>query len=349
MEPQSIDNLRGEVTFRRKLARQHVTGETLLPDYYGKEEHDMILAERVETTVQDVGRLEKRGKLSPFIELGAERCQRSLVLTNDFNAQGFSVDISFDQLKTAEHFARVLGRPKLPLRVCCDVNRLPFRSHSFAFAFCYEFLHHFPSPVPILREAHRILSDGMFFFSEEPFKRPKVILYRQRHKMYSKSALRKSKAMQFIEKFLSEEYCDEREHGILENSDIPLKEWIAAASIFNEKEVCISSLGNKICSKLGDRVRIRNLPNMLLGGGISGVCMKKDLRPLVEPDDLLNLLLCPDCMAKAEYQEAGQPSLVRAASRLECSVCQSTFPVVDGVMFLLPKGLFRELYPDFAG
>ncbi len=165
MKIQSVKNLRGEIEFRKQLSIQHVTGEMLLPDYYDKDQHDEILFERVDTTLNDIKKLEQQSiSLSPFIELGAERCQRALVLTNDFNADGFAVDISYHQLKTAKHFARVFDRPKLPLRVCCDINNLPFRNNSFPFAFGYQFLHHFPSLKPIIQEIYRILSNGVFFF-----------------------------------------------------------------------------------------------------------------------------------------------------------------------------------------
>jgi SAM-dependent methyltransferase len=181
---QTIVNLRGEVEFRRKLARQHVTGEVLLPDYYLKEEHDKVLLDRVNATSQDMTRLVERGiGLSPFLELGAERCHRSLVLTNDFGAEGFAVDISLHQLETAEHFASLFHRPKQPYRVCGDVAQLPFKDHSFPFIFGYSFLHHFPSPGPVLREIHRVLGNGYFFFDEEPFRRPHVYLYKQGHKV----------------------------------------------------------------------------------------------------------------------------------------------------------------------
>ena len=39
---QTIQNLQGEVEFRARLSRQHVSGENLLPDYYQKEQHDEI-------------------------------------------------------------------------------------------------------------------------------------------------------------------------------------------------------------------------------------------------------------------------------------------------------------------
>ena len=116
---QSIENLKGEIAFRAKLARQHVTGEVLLPDYFGRQEHDRILLERMQTTLHKMGELQRRGVgLSPFLELGAERGQRSLVLTNDFGASGVAVDISYHQLQTMDHFARTFKKEKLPVRIC---------------------------------------------------------------------------------------------------------------------------------------------------------------------------------------------------------------------------------------
>lgn len=66
-----------------------------------------------------------------------------------------------------------------PLRLCCDANRLPLRSDAVPFVFCYEFLHHFPELTPVIRKIHRILAGGTFFFSEEPYHRPKLALFRQ--------------------------------------------------------------------------------------------------------------------------------------------------------------------------
>ncbi|MGB9176322.1 MAG: class I SAM-dependent methyltransferase [Methanoregula sp.] len=349
MKSQTLKNLQGEIEFRKKLARQHVTGEMILPDYYGKEEHDKILLERVNTTLKDINKLGRQVRLSPFVELGAERCQRSLVLTNDFNATGFAVDISYHQLKTAEHFARMFDRQKLPFRVCCDVNNLPFRNTSFPFVFCYEFLHHFPSPKPVLQEVNRILSHGTFFFSEEPFRRPRVVLYRQSSKISSKAVPQKNKAGRFIGGYFSENSCDEREHGILENEDISLREWIEALSLFDTKNVFISSLGNRIRTRLDDRIAIKNIPNMVLGGGIEGICTKEEGNPEKVISDLTNLLLCPDCAVNPTYHMIDQPHLKQTAGGLECSLCGSSFPLIDDIQFLLPTSLFRELYPEFAG
>ncbi|MCX7868904.1 MAG: class I SAM-dependent methyltransferase, partial [Terrimicrobiaceae bacterium] len=143
---QTLENLRGEIAFRRKLAVQHTTGQMLLPGYYDKASHDDILRERIETTRATFESLRGRGvNFARFVELGAERCHRSLVLCNQFGASGIAMDLSLDQLLTAGHFARLFGLPELPMRVCCDAGNLPLRSGVAPFVFCYQFLHHFPS------------------------------------------------------------------------------------------------------------------------------------------------------------------------------------------------------------
>src|SRR5919197_1424784 len=107
---QNLEHLEAEIRFRAKLATQHVSGDVLLPDYYKKAEHDQILAERVDATQRQMHELVARGiRVFPFLELGAERGQRSLVLTNDFGATGFAADISYHQLATMEHFAGIFG------------------------------------------------------------------------------------------------------------------------------------------------------------------------------------------------------------------------------------------------
>ena len=350
MKTQNIDHLKGEIEFRKLLAEQHVTGKMLLPDYYDKEQHDRILLERINTTAADIRKLAARDTvLSPFLELGAERCQRSLVLANDFGATGCAVDISYHQLQSAGHFARLFDKPKLPLRVCCDVNHLPFRNNSFPFAFCYEFLHHFPSPRPVLEEIYRVLANGVFFFSEEPYKRPAIPLYKQRHKIYSQATLRKSKMRRFLEKYISEDCCDEREHGIIENDDITLRDWIKALAVFDARTVHISSIGNRIRTELGAGITLKNLPNLLLGGGISGICTKNPADARVAVTNLADLFVCPDCLAGPTGSRTEQPPLEKTGDHLRCPRCGSSFPVIEDVTFLLPTRLMRELYPEFAG
>jgi SAM-dependent methyltransferase/uncharacterized protein YbaR (Trm112 family) len=345
VQTQTVSNLRGEIGFRRKLAEQHVTGRMLLPDYYGKAAHDEILRERMSTTLRELGGLQARGvRLSPFLELGAERGQRSLVLVNDLGAEGLAADISFDQLKTAEHFARLFSKPKLPVRVCCDVNHLPLRSGSLPFVFCYEFLHHFPELTPVFHEIHRVLADGTFFFNEEPYHRPKLVLFRQRQKIYSGSVLQRNRLLRFLSKFFTEEICDEREHGIVENHDIPLRDWIAACRLFGAHDLTAASLEGRICSRLGDRVSWRNSLNLLLGGGVTGLCTKHEGPSATAAVKSMDLLICPDCLTKTQQEH----SLQAFDGGLSCAACDASFPQVEGVYFLLPTELFRTLYPEIV-
>jgi SAM-dependent methyltransferase len=343
---QAIDHLKGEIEFRRKLSRQHVSGDMLLPDYYEKREHDAILQDRIDTTYTTMKQLEARGiALSPFLELGAERGQRALVLTNHFGATGAALDISFHQLAAMGHFARFFEMPTLPWRICCDANYLPFKNGSFPFIFSYAFLHHFPALEPILTEVHRVLANGYFYFAEEPFKRIlKLKLYTQKSKIYSTAARRKSKYVALLESFISEPTSDEVEHGILENADITLREWIRALSVFDDYDVELSSLGN-IKSRLNDRVRLANIPNFLLGGSIAGLC-RKDAPVKDVPSDLAASLACPTCIRSSTVSDFEPPPLVEATDGFNCSACACHYPRKDEVVFLLPNAELQALYPN---
>ena len=345
---QTIENLKGEIEFRAKLAMQHVSGEVLLPDYYKKEEHDRILIERVDATCKRMNELAARGiSFSPFLELGAERGQRSLALTNDFGANGIAVDISYHQLKTMEYFSKLFEREKLPLRICCDANHLPFKSNSFPFIFCYEFLHHFPALAPIIKEIHRVMSDGYFYFDEEPFKRVlKLRLYRQKAKMYSERALRKNKYVSLIESFISDTPCDEVEHGIIENDNISLREWMSALSVFDQCEIDLSSI-NKLKSKLAGGLRLTNILSYFLGGTIAGLCRKERQLAKSGCGVLRDILGCPDCRITSNDGSFDRPSLVELGDRYQCSQCGFIYPCRDGVVFLLPRSELQQLYPTF--
>jgi SAM-dependent methyltransferase len=346
---QTIENLKGEIAFRAKLAVQHVSGEVLLPDYYEKTDHDRILRDRVEANRRGMHQLASRGiSLSPFLELGAELGQRSLVLTNDFGATGVAVDISYHQLRAMEHFGRLFERPTLPLRICCDANRLPFRSGSFPFVFAYEFLHHFPSPGPIMREIHRVTGAGHFYFDEEPFRRAaKVVLYRQGSKIYAERTLRKHRYLRLIESFISEPRCDEVEHGVIENESVSLREWLSALSVFEEYDVELVSLG-RLRSRLGRRLRFGNLPSYLLGGSIGGLYRKTGAPATASPRALDAALTCPDCIARSRTAASGEPSLVPLPSGYRCTACHFTYPRRDGVAFLLPPSQLQQLYPELG-
>lgn len=346
---QSIDTLKSEIEFRRKLAKQHVTGEILLPDYYKKEDHDRILLERINTTKNKMEVLLNQGvNFSPFLELGAERGQRSLVLTNDFNADGFAADISYHQLKTMNHFSNLFHRGKLPLRICCDANQLPFKTNSISFVFSYEFLHHFPSPKPVVKEIYRVLANGYYFFDEEPLKiLLKIVLYRRKNKIYTEKELRKNKYVKLLENYISEGYTDEEEHGIIENENISLKEWIDILSIFKEKDVELTSWEKK--TKLSNRLSFRHWKHILFGGKICGLCHKslEEDKRIRTASELYDILGCPNCIIELPNSDFDRPALNIKGELLVCEKCRFEFPIIEGIAVLLPKEELQRLYPDF--
>lgn len=357
---QNLDNLRSEIRFREKLARQHVTGEVLIKDYVNKPFHDVIMRERVAATFDTMKKLKESGVFfDPFIELGAERGQRSLVLTNDFNAQGFAVDISFAQLKTLDYWMKFFEKSRGPIRVCCDAYHLPFQRGSLNFAFCYQFLHHFPTPVPIVKEINRVLSTstGYFYFDEEPYKRFSLKLYRRKKESKHEPGKLK-KYLNYIESFIADFYETEEEHGIIENDEISLEEWVNFMEIFEKKKFYLHS-ASLFFSEMEKASPIKIRLHKMLGGIISGLVKKK--QGLVEAHqkgvnkDIYDLLGCPVCVIPFHGNSNNNSNnnndrapLVRHRDYLTCESCGVEYPVIDNVMLLLPQKELKELYPQFV-
>jgi SAM-dependent methyltransferase/uncharacterized protein YbaR (Trm112 family) len=341
---QTIANLKGEIAFRRKLARQHTTGEVLLPDYPGKDQHDGVLAGRIETTARTFRDLERRGiDFSTFLELGAERGHRALALVNHFNVRGVATDLSLDQLRTAPFFAAQFGLPRVPLRVCCDANHLPFRSDSVPFAFCYQFLHHFPGLGTIVPEILRVIAPGgRFLFDEEPMGRLlQLHLYTRKKPGYPGSRI--AKLRQWIEDLVSDAACDEVEHGIIENHSMPMSQWQKSLSGFAQTDVNVRTL-RYIRSRVGGSPTFANIPALLLGGVISGLCRKETEPRSAAADDPAQWLVCP------KHPADGGPEfpLLRENDCYRCAECGEKYPVVDDIPILIEPALRRELYPEIG-
>ena len=341
---QQAHNLKGEVIFRRKLALQHTTGERVLPDYLGKDEHDRILAERVQTTVATFQTLREKGvDFSSFLELGAERGHRSLALVNAFSAKGFAADISLDQLRTATYFSHQFNLPLLPARVCCDANQLPFRRGTIPFVFAYQFLHHFPALDVVMAEIYRVMSRGTFFFDEEPMGRMlQWHLYQQGKKEYSRFNLRKGKFIRWLEGFISEACSDEVEHGVIENHAMPMEHWRDNLQRFDDFDVMVRTLRH-LKSRMTRENRLANLPNRLLGGVIYGLCHKRNAISGIQGDPV-SWLCCPSCRL-AGMEDAG---LVRSGDKMVCAFRECSYPIVDDIPILIEPELRRQLYPEFG-
>jgi SAM-dependent methyltransferase len=205
---QQIESQQGEIAFRKKLAQQQVEGLNVFTDEYDPKVIETILHERMAKTLEQISALKEKGvTLSPYVEIGAERCQRSLVMENEIGAAGAAVDISFGMLKSCDYYRKLFNKNKTPLRICCDANNLPFASGSIPFVFCYETLHHFPDPTPIIKEIYRItFHGGYFFFDEEPYKRVLHLNLYKGKKIYSRESLNANKTRKIVDHFFAASY-----------------------------------------------------------------------------------------------------------------------------------------------
>jgi SAM-dependent methyltransferase/uncharacterized protein YbaR (Trm112 family) len=283
--------------------------------------------------------------LSPYLEIGAERGQRALVLENRFGARGAAADLSLEMLQTCEHYASAFGCAALPLRICCDVNNLPFLSGSLPFVFAYSVLHHFPDPAPIVAEIHRTLTPGgTLFFAEEPYRKTLYLpLYRRR----DTGIPHRSQWARLADHFFRIKYQNEEKHGIESNQSITLRDWRRALSPFPVREVTLRAWLRDVQVPLFPPMsRMKYLWAYLAGGSLSGTCRKAG----EVPDDAWRrsreqTLACPAC------REAGRDEpLARLPDdhSFLCLTCGRGFPVVSGVAILLSPRSLQELYPEFA-
>lgn len=339
---QDIQAKRGEIAFRRVLSEQELGDEIHIPEAFSREEIMSVLADSMEETYRVFNRLVTRPiPISPFLELGAERGDRSFSLCNEFGAQGFAFDLSLDALQFGDRFVEELGFTEAPLRICGDAYNLPFRSNSFPFVFCFATLHHFPDPLPVVREVLRVLQDGgYFYFDREPTRgRLAVRLWMRRG--YKLSCVEALLNRLGILGFISEGGEIEREYGILENT-FPLETWVKLTALFSQTEMQVNrALKIQFDSS---QFSFKQWLGRVLGGVTSALCLaRKDELPL-SVDHWVQRLRCPTC--STDKKEFGL-KLLRSDEGLQCVHCGTVYPRCNGVLLLLPKDLRQELYPNW--
>jgi uncharacterized protein YbaR (Trm112 family) len=207
--------------------------------------------------------------------------------------------------------------------------------------FCYETLHHFPDPGPIIKEIYRVLSPGgLFFFQEEPYKKLLQLNLYKGKKIYSEESLHGSTIRKIVDYFFSESFCNEVEHGIIENHEIPIGIWKQALSMFKEKAVKLLSMKMIYSELFRPRNYVKFLLAYLLGGEISGICHKSG-DGLKREISIYDTLMCPRC------DENGRESKIDQKNHtFICSECGNKFPIIDGVAFLFSYKKFEEIYPE---
>ena len=102
------------------------------------------------------------------LDYGSATCEVSEWLS----ARGYNivaVDICSDLLLFSKSRAERYGYSSLLLRYCCaDCEQLPFKDEVFDKIFCFDILHHLPSPEKGIDELYRVLKVGGKVLAHEP-------------------------------------------------------------------------------------------------------------------------------------------------------------------------------------
>lgn len=335
---QTLANQRGEVTYRRRAA-------------FGEPEkvYDLAAARAGRRSI--FADLQGRGvALSPFLELGAERGQTSLLLANEFAAEGYAADLSVESLQVIpplqEHFRYAVQ----PLAIACDATRMPVRDNALPFIFTFATLHHFLDMAPVLAEVRRMLGDGgRFFFGEEPLKRLLCLnLYRCPRPDQLRGAQKWLLDHNLLQ-YIAEAYVGSREeveYGIVENESISVEQWEQALGVFDDFEIDYrwtwspeAPAVRRLAQRLGlSAPRAERLAARLFGCVLSGLCrVRKPQAAVAAP--LAALLVCPDCRHPLALE-----------TELEQYSCPAhgLFERRGNVHLLLPRIMKDQLYPPSA-
>jgi len=338
---QTIETKRGEIRFRRELSQQELGGRVRIPETFSEDEIISVLLDSMEETRCIFDELAERiPHISPFLELGAERGQRSYVLSNEFAAQGFALDLSIDALQFGARLAEELGLHDAPLRICGDAYNLPFRSSSLPFVFCFATLHHFPDPAPVVGEVVRVLHDGgHFYFDGEPTRGLLAL------SLWTRYGHKLSRAEQVLDDlgilgFVSDGGGIEREYGIIENR-FPLKTWVEVTRQFDEVEMRVNR-ALKMQFNPSESV-LGVLLGRLLGGVTSATCRVRKDEPPLKVDSWEQRLICPTCYE--EDSEFGL-ELLSSGKGLGCVHCDAVYPEHNGILMLLSRDMLEKLYPE---
>lgn len=344
--PQKISHKIAEVKFRKKLSLQHLGKLKIFPNELEAKEMLQELKKRLAETIVDFTFLEKIGvNFTPYLEIGAEYSARSSLLENHFKAKGFACDISQVALASASSFAKKLKFSKIPKRICCDAENLPFAKNSFSFVFCYQTIHHFQNPAKLISEIARVTKPGgYFFFSEEPVRQTlNLSLWRRPTKLRPFEKLLK---FLLVLPFVSQIGKSETASGIFEGT-FNLKTWQKILSPFEEIEVKLKpfpfgpesqTVKNSRKNWIFPSPTIRFFLE-IFGGGISGLAKIKKNQVKEKNNLKEGFLICPDCKIKRF-----EIILKKGNRQFFCPRCGRSFKNHFGVWQFLNSSLAKKLY-----
>jgi len=335
---QPISAKRGEVRLRAHLARQHIGKKTSFPQEYTNKEMLQVITKRAQKAHHDFKELVKQKiTLSPFLEIGAEYGQASLVLVNKLQKSGIASDIALDPILRIKEIAKKLKMPRIPQTVIFDAESIPFPNNSFPFVFCYQTLHHFPRPLAVTREIERVLiPGGVFFFGDEPVAQAlNLPLWHRPTKLrWWEKILKFTLILPFISKIGKTEI----DHGILEKS-FSISEWKSAFGPFESLETLLEPFPFGPKGSLEGKNILNRFFLFSLGGGIKGIAKKKGK---LQRTNNIPQFCCLNCNRHKPALTAGRLALRRG--KLVCLNCKQEYTKRDGVWLLLPKKLKDELY-----
>jgi SAM-dependent methyltransferase len=308
---------------------------------------DVVLADYAQDNERRGGILRKHldfiGPLTPFLEIGANAGHSSYLLANDFDANGFALDISADALRHGMYLMDAWNLSRSPVRIAGDAVRLPFQDGSLRFVMACQMLSQFLDLDAVFREVARVLQPGgIFFFTEEPIRRLATLRlfrapYEEQMKGWEKTLHRAGLLGYLVRDVIGAQ--QEEGFGIRQNHTLYLKDWHALVfRHFSDARFEIfpprRGWGEGIVHSLlaGNTWRAARL----LGGTLSGICKKAGSAapPVWGPFE--PLLRCPDCGASLHRQPD---------EALTCSACPYRAPFEGGVFNLLPSEDKKELYP----
>ena len=347
MRSQPISSKLAEVSYRSKIANQHLGSQLTFSQEPNARQFQQILQKRLQKATKTFSQLRKRNiTLSPFLEIGAEYALASSLLASKFAASGFATDISFHSLAKTKEFAQKFNFQKVPQVICADATNLPLKSNSFPFVFIYETLHHFPDPKPVLAEIYRVLAPGgVCLVGGDPIAQTiQIKIWRRPTNLRLWEKILK---FTLILPFISHIGKTEVEHGILEEA-FSLKVWQKSLSIFEKVETTIETPVGIIAQSYKSAQRNWLMPNpatkiaiALFGGGLRAFCFKLPNRKgPPPPKNLLDLLVCPNCLANLRREI----SLSKVGVGFACPTCQISYKKYQQVPILLEPKLTKLLY-----
>ncbi len=296
-----------------------------------------------------VKHLEFMGPMSPFLEIGANAGHTSYMLANEFDAEGFALDLSADALRYGAALRDAWGFDRTPVRIAGDALNLPFRDGSLRLVMAFQMLCQFMDIESVFLEVKRVLAPGgVFFFAEEPLRRLLSLnLYRCPYYETMKPWERRLHDRGLLG-FLVKDVigaAQEASFGIRQNHSLNLKGWhrlVQKHFVDHRYEMFVPNRGwaegavKSLATRLDPHRSVWTAAR-LLGGTLAAVCRKAGEETGLEarPDRFEELLRCPDCHG----------ALARDAEDALFCGCGYRAPNEGGVYNLLRSAEKQELYP----